>query len=223
MHCYPFLLQSQNRDIFPLLGDQFTGDPHLFDYSSENKKWWEVNVRDIPLMEKLIQDELQENGKNWGIAGYLEDRSRRLAGVKHLMEEKRFYHLGIDIIVPAKTKLFAPMDGVVETSGYEEGSGNYGGYIILKHDVGGQALYSLYGHLDPNTLLTTGTPVHAGQEFGTVGDHDVNGNWTHHIHMQIITEKGKNEGWFSRGYCRLNQIPGMADICPNALFLFKYV
>jgi hypothetical protein len=48
--------------------------------------------------------------------------------------EERYFHLGLDIIVPLHAELRTPLDAVVEEAGYEEGDGNYGGYVLLRHE-----------------------------------------------------------------------------------------
>jgi len=47
-----------------------------------------------------------------------------------MVADKRFIHLGLDVIVGLGT----PLNATVAESGYESGEGNYGGYVLLKHE-----------------------------------------------------------------------------------------
>ena len=94
-----------------------------------------------------IFNELKNSGKKWGIGKYLEERENILRGSINIINEKRIYHLGLDIIVPYNSVVFCPLDGYVYKLGKETQKGNYGGYLVLKHQVNNQAFYSLYGHL----------------------------------------------------------------------------
>ncbi len=46
----------------------------------------------------------------WGFAGYLERRDSLLRDCPQMVEENRFYHLGLDVIAPLGTQLHAPLD-----------------------------------------------------------------------------------------------------------------
>ena len=218
---YPYTFLRNAIDIYPVLGKEFTSAPHVFDYSSSNPLWSDVDVRDVDTMQHILNEELAKHDANWGIAGYLEDRSARLKGT-FLYDIGRIYHLGVDIIVSAGAKVHTPLSGVIENAGYESGKGNYGGYSIVKHTGYGDTFYSLYGHLNKETLLKVGSEVSAGDVIGEVGMKEQNGNWTEHIHMQIISEQGKREDWFFKGYCTYDDIPTIGERCPNPLFMLRY-
>jgi hypothetical protein len=74
---YPYFLLEKNIEIHPILPDDF-GDPYFFDYT--DPIFSELPIRDTKFMQKWTMKVLEKSGKKWGIAGYLEDRSRRLQG-----------------------------------------------------------------------------------------------------------------------------------------------
>ena len=79
-------------------------------------------------------------------------------------DQKRFYHLGLDVTAPAQTPIHAPLDGIVFQSGHEEGEGNYGGFVVLQHERKDDApLYSFYGHLDKNSQPIVGQKIQKGE------------------------------------------------------------
>ncbi|MDD3861807.1 MAG: hypothetical protein PHP74_02870, partial [Candidatus Gracilibacteria bacterium] len=137
-------------EIFPLFGNQLKGSPHVFDFSSKNTNIENYDTEDFNNFQSTIFTELEESGKNWGIGKYLEERSSLLRNYKQIVDEKRVFHVGLDIITEKDTSLYCPLEGTIEMIGKEEGKGNYGGYIILKHEIENCIFYSFYGHLNTN-------------------------------------------------------------------------
>ena len=131
------------------------------------------------------------------------------------------FHLGLDVIVPLGTPLHAPLDAVVQACEYEEGEGNYGGWVLLKHASHRfEPFYSLYGHLCRDRLPKVGRAFPAGAAFAQIGDFHENGNWFHHTHIQVITQKGLDRGYLSKGYCATADLARMNDWCPSPIPLF---
>jgi hypothetical protein len=136
--------------------------------------------------------------------------------------DQRFIHLGLDVIVPLGTPLHAPLDATVAESGYESGEGNYGGYVILKHESPHfMTFYSFYGHLRRQSLPPAGSNLPAGAAFAAIGDFHENGNWFHHTHIQVITQKGLDAGYASKGYCCESDLMEMNTLCPSPIPLFR--
>jgi 4-aminobutyrate aminotransferase-like enzyme len=62
---------------------------------------------------------------------------------------------------------------------------------VLRHSTDdGTKFFTLYGHLSRESLagLKVGRTIAAGEQFATLGTADVNGGWTPHLHLQIITD-----------------------------------
>lgn len=68
----------------------------------------------------------------------------------------------------------------------------------------GEVFYTLYGHLSrlslASKLSAVGCEVAAGDVIGWVGESEVNGGWPPHVHFQVITDMGEEEGHFP-GVC----------------------
>lgn len=105
------------------------------------------------------------------------------------------YHKGIDIVAPTGTNLVAIVDGIVSYYGF---SGSGGFTITYKCNN----LNISYCHVSPNSLVSPGDVVQAGQIIATVGPKNVygiinnpykdsNGNPTNgsltgpHLHLSI--------------------------------------
>lgn len=77
----------------------------------------------------------------------------------------RVYHLGIDII-GTSDNVMAAAKGTVAQCGYNGANGNY---VVLKHTISGQTVYSFYAHL-ASYSVKRGNTVSKGAKIGIVGN-----------------------------------------------------
>ena len=211
----------KESNIYPIFGDLLKGQPHVFDFSSKNPKTLDYNLNNFQEFNEDIFNELKHSGKKWGIGKYLEERINILRGSINIINEKRIYHLGLDIIVPYNSIVFCPLDGYVYKLGKETQKGNYGGYLILKHKIKNQIFYSLYGHLKTPHMVSLGDKVYSGQKLARIGKESDSGGWFCHLHLQVITEKAMNEGYSEWGYISEKLLHNVEEYFPNPNFLFK--
>lgn len=216
---YPYIAYSQKININPVFKN-LKGDPLVIDMSSQSPIFDNMDVRDQKEFQRRI-DQMMADGYSWGVSSYLEDRKKALSSCPQMVEEQRFYHLGLDIIVGLDTPLHSPLAATVKDSGYESGDGNYGGHVLLMHESDlFDTFYSFYGHLNRDKLPEKGTGLKPGEPFAFIGDFHENGNWFYHTHMQVITQKGLDSGYISKGYCAAEDLFQMDDLCPSPLSLF---
>ena len=211
----------KESDIHPLFGNLLDGEPYFFNFSSKNPKTINYNLNNFQEFNEAIFSELKDSGKKWGVGKYLEERRNILRGSINIINEKRIYHLGLDIIVPFNSVLFCPLDGYVYKVGKETQKGNYGGYLILKHKIKNLTFYSLYGHLKTPHMVRLGDNVCSGQKLARIGKESDSGGWFCHLHLQVITQKAMNEGFSEWGYISEKLLPNVEDYFPNPDFLFK--
>lgn len=217
---YPYIAYSKKIDIQPVFRN-LTGDPLVVDLSVTSSLFDTMEVRDQKRFQKHLDDTMKGQ-YTWGVSSYLENRETVLSECPQMVAEQRFYHLGLDIIVPLGTPLHAPLDASVMESGYEAGDGNYGGHVLLRHDSPFfETFYSFYGHLNREKLPAAGENFKAGQAFAYIGNFHENGNWFYHTHFQIITQKGFENGYLSKGYCAAKDLARMDGLCPSPLSLFR--
>ncbi|MGH9843338.1 MAG: aminotransferase class III-fold pyridoxal phosphate-dependent enzyme [Blastocatellia bacterium] len=153
-------------------------------------------------MTATLFGEMKRAGVCIGVGPYDEARAiytTSAFGGGHATDEHRTVHLGIDLFVEAGAPVFAPLDGVVYCVANNDTRLDYGPMIILKHAIetaglgaGGWGLefFTLYGHLSEESLklVSAGQSVKCGERIGGIGAPLVNGDWSPHLHFQIITD-----------------------------------
>ena len=94
------------------------------------------------------------------------------------------FHAGLDMTPWIGTPIQAIADGVVTTA--TEQGGAYGVYVVIRHEIDGQVVESVYAHMREGSLaLTPGQTVRVGQMVGRVGN---SGRSTGaHLHFEIRT------------------------------------
>jgi hypothetical protein len=217
---YPFLLYSTriiHRPVFPGL----KGDPFIADLSTDSPLLQGIDVRDQEALQRILQENMGSRYQ-WGVSPYLEDRTTLLADCPQMVADQRFIHLGLDVIENVGTALHAPLDATVVESDYEAGEGNYGGYVLLKHESPlFVTFYTFFGHLCKDRLPKSGEEIRAGAAFAEIGDFHENGSWFHHTHIQVITPKGLEMGYLNKGYCSREDLWQMNDLCPSPIPVFR--
>ncbi|MBI1760792.1 MAG: aminotransferase class III-fold pyridoxal phosphate-dependent enzyme [Acidobacteria bacterium] len=114
-----------------------------------------------------------------------------MLGSSQPTDEHRTVHLGIDLFVAPGAPVYAPLDGVVHCVANNTARLDYGPLLILRHVTDdGLAFFTLYGHLDEEVLtaLTPGQAIRRGQRIARIGAPPTNGDWTPHLHFQLITD-----------------------------------
>jgi 4-aminobutyrate aminotransferase-like enzyme/Ser/Thr protein kinase RdoA (MazF antagonist) len=137
--------------------------------------------------------------------------------------EWRTVHIGLDIFSPEETTIRCPFDGVVHSFSNNKSERDYGPTIILEHKVSEElTFYTLYGHLNEPSIkdLKVGQLINAGDSFAAVGSRKVNGNWTPHLHFQVILAMLGRKGDFI-GVCKPDNSTIWKSICPDPWFLIK--
>jgi peptidoglycan LD-endopeptidase LytH len=123
----------------------------------------------------------------YGVGGYLEKRPQMYLAPQY--KNRRNIHMGVDIWAPAGEPVYSPLDGTVLYKANHAEEGNYGGTIVLKHNLSDQNryIYALYGHLSLKSLnhLSEGQSLKKGAITGWLGDETENGNWPPHLHYQL--------------------------------------
>ncbi|NQU34544.1 MAG: aminotransferase class III-fold pyridoxal phosphate-dependent enzyme [Bacteroidetes bacterium] len=210
-------------DLFPTVG---RNEVLLVDMSVEST-WLghETEYNDSDIMAfKLSQ--LQSKNPDAIIAGgYLEPRPLYVTDAFKTESNNgsvfRSVHLGIDFWLPAHTPVHALFDGEVEIAVVSTGDKDYGGLIILKHNIDKFSFYTLYGHQSVDSVmdLRKGDIIKRGQKISELGVPEENGNWESHLHFQVMLDMLGNEHDFP-GVTYPHKIDVWKSICPDPNILF---
>lgn len=219
---YPLVISATGTEVYPVLGEEDHGMPYVFDFSADNPDVDTYDTLNYVKFQEQIQFELERSGKKWGIGRYLEKRDGILRSFPQMMDQKRFYHVGLDVVVGELVPLHAPIDGTVYQIGFDSGQGNYGRYLILRHQISGVVFYSFYGHLDAKIPLQQGDKVLSGQIIAYTGKEEDSGGWFSHLHLQILTERAVHEGLIHTGYVDQDFLSQINDYFPSPYTLLAY-
>lgn len=193
------------------------------------------------VFDAYIEDYRQQHGCRYAVGGYAELRAmyaispvfdghaqattvledKVYAGYAQPAHEPRRLHLGLDVWGAAGTPVSAPIGGMIHSTGYHSSLGNYGGVVILSHQLNGLSFYTLYGHLSAASAQqwADGMYVSRGQTIGELGSHAENGQWPPHLHLQLMADMEGFEGDYP-GVCRFSERERfLANCLPPALLI----
>ena len=206
---------------YPLLGEdvyQVEDYAHV-DLSTEHTKKLKITVTSYDGLYELIDQEKRVKNAKVLFGGYLEKRD--VYNNRDLFKcadsaLTRNIHMGIDLFACHGDDVYAPLDGIVHSLGFDEAG--YGTVVILQHKIGDYLFYGLYGHLELGVLrkLKTGAILKQGERFASLGDRQENGDWPPHIHFQLIVDIGSYQADYPATCCDHNLAQYKSN-CPNPL------
>ena len=180
---------NENRSRFvsmfePVLSAQNTVYMEL---SSANNAFEGLSEAEI---DAAVFQRIEDAGAIAGVGGYLENRAVYRDTELFRGDEERCIHIGVDVFMPAGTPVHAPLAGEVHSFANRQVSGDYGPVIILRHRLDDFEFHSLFGHLSQASLegLHDGKAFACGEKIAEIGPRPVNGNWTPHLHFQLIQD-----------------------------------
>jgi len=128
-------------------------------------------------------------------------------------------HLGIDVVQPVGTPVYAAASGTVRTSTRE---GAWGHLIIIDHDYPFNQLSTFYAHLNSRVAgIVTGVRVEAGQLIGTVG-RTGNASAPHlHFELRLNNMPVNPMPFFHANETRADSNPNPVFISQNGRWVFN--
>ena len=212
----------KNIDAFPVMGEWLNKSNAIaLDFSVTNTALKKETYGNIDAFCNHVGHLLEHAGVPYGYGGYFENRIiYNVFDNFATLAEHRNIHLGIDVWGAKGTKVFCPLDGIIHSFKFNEGDGNYGPAIIVKHVVEGESIFSLYGHLQKDDLtgLQVGQTIKKGSLLCHLGGPHENGKWPPHLHFQLIRDL---EGWEGDypGVCSLKDENHYRKNCPDPISL----
>ncbi|TWR29909.1 peptidoglycan DD-metalloendopeptidase family protein [Mucilaginibacter pallidiroseus] len=167
------------------------------DFTAANTALSPELIADTNAFTIWIDETLANSRCRYGIGGYMEHRTiYNRSALFDTADEPRRLHLGVDIWASAGTPVYSPLAGIVHSFADNDNFGDYGPTIILQHNLEGLTMYSLYGHLNRESIngLSVGQAVAANQQIATFGNVQENGHWPPHLHFQLMFDIGEAFG-----------------------------
>jgi len=195
---------------------------------SVSSKWLghEEDFKNLEVFQFKINQLQKKNPTKLIAGGYLEPRpiytTSNYDKIGNYGKESRTIHLGIDFWLPNDTSVYTLFDGEVVTAVNNNGDKEFGGLVILKHQVDAFEFFTLYGHLSVASAINhnIGDRIKKGEKIGELGDSKDNGNWVPHLHFQVMLSLLNYKDDFA-GVAYHNQIDVWKSICVDPNLLFK--
>jgi murein DD-endopeptidase MepM/ murein hydrolase activator NlpD len=215
----------RNTQNVQVIADSISLNQYVaLDLSVLNHNLSKKSLADSADFEKYIESYLALNESKVAYGGYNEERNlyKRSTIFKDEETEERNMHIGLDLWIKAGTPILAALDGTLHSFNFNAGFGDYGPTIILEHHVEDQTFYTLYGHLSLDSIenIAVGTAYKKGEQIGILGDSAVNGDYSPHLHFQIIKNIDANFGDYP-GVCKKSDLDFYLDNCPDPNLLLK--
>ncbi|MFM2368307.1 MAG: hypothetical protein RL619_607 [Bacteroidota bacterium] len=196
------------------------------DLSTLNINLSKLDVSNSIDFEKYIENYLTASKAQVAFGGYNEERNlyKRSATFNNLKTEERNIHIGLDLWIKSGTPVLAALDGTIHSFNYNAGLGDYGPTLILEHKIENQIFYTLYGHLSLKSIteIEIGDVIKKGQQIATLGNSAINGDYSPHLHFQIIKNIGDYFGDYP-GVCSKSDLEYYLENCPDPNLLLKII
>lgn len=200
-----------------------SNDVWVPDLSEKNTELERINLDDPEEFGTWLNCKIIRNDKKLAAGGYGEDRVVYKRS-KHFGQgpDARSIHLGIDLWAKAGREVVAPFDATIHSFQNNDNHGDYGGTIILQHEIDGKEFYTLYGHLSLESLQhkEEGMSVNEGDTFAWLGKPSENGGWPPHLHFQLIRDMGNQKGDFY-GVASPNEKVERLHMCPDPNYILQ--
>ncbi len=195
------------------------------DLSVTNTDLKHVNPDCYESWNVYIANYLKINNAEVAFGGYLEKRNlyKRSPYFNDTANgNQRNIHLGVDLWAKAGTSVLAAFDGEIHSFNNNSNHGDYGPTIILKHNIYGVIMHTLYGHLSIDSLhnIKVGDKVKQGEVIAQIGTPDVNGEYVPHLHFQIVKDLQGKIGDYP-GVSNDKDLVFFKDNCPNPNILLN--
>ena len=213
------LIERHLQTFAPMFQPALSADNTIYMELSDTGRFSGMSEAEI---DAAVFHEIAAAGAIAGVGGYLENRSIYADTDLFQGDAERCIHIGVDVFLPADTPIYAPLDGEVQSFANRAVAGDYGPVIILRHRLQDFDFHSLYGHLSESSLdgLYEGKTFARGEQVAAVGPRPVNGNWTPHLHFQLIRDMQGIKGDYP-GVVRPSDLDFYRENCPdpNALII----
>lgn len=194
----------------------------ILDLTEHNKDLTKEVLLDTIAFTQYIFREMDKANALVAVGKYNEERIIYKRSTNFGGAEPRSIHLGIDLWAKTGTRVFCPFEGKIHSVKNNVGFGDYGPTIIIEHFIGDNTFFTLYGHLNLESIHNCfpGQYVSTGEEIGKIGNYPENGDWPPHLHFQLIKDLQGMEGDFP-GVAAPSKRLYYLNLCPDPNIILK--
>ncbi|OFX71630.1 MAG: hypothetical protein A2X12_10275 [Bacteroidetes bacterium GWE2_29_8] len=214
-NCLKLLIAK--RQIFPVIPKELQYGKTML--VNMEQPFWQELCKTAQLRKPCwhhIENFLCVNNALIAVGAYADIRNNIYQGKQLLI------HLGIDLIVPPNTPVYAPLSGIIKKIMINNSLGDYGVLVIIEHNLNNTRFFTLYGHLSYESCLHLKPQqnIAATSIIGRIGNEQENGGWPPHLHLQISSEQLINNSNF---FGAVDQLVAKEYLthCPNPNLLLK--
>lgn len=133
-------------------------------------------------------------------------------------------HIGVDVNVPAGTRVVSYKGGTVVWTGTDHPEQHgWGNRVIVR--LHNHPIWMIYAHLGDRLRCSIDQVLAPNGVIGEVGSPTQNGGWFPHLHLQAMTEEAwemfKKDPRSIDGYCPHAAWPRWRELCPDPLRFIK--
>lgn len=224
-------LQSHQQELHSILSEELQQrGGHQLNFAANDPNTDGLNISEPEVVQPFIQTQLEVHNVDYLFGGYNTERATYHSdlfdgdgeGNQVDPADVRNIHLAFDVWLQPGTPIHAPLPATVYSVHNNNYHLDYGPTVILEHELDGLTFWSLYGHLQTETLnnIQNGQRLEAGEQFAWIGDSHENIGWTPHLHAQILTDLDGNTVDFP-GLCSQNSREYYTTLCPDPALLFN--
>lgn len=192
--CAVDVLQYLNSEASPELIVDTDGKAIVLDLGAGSMALGEpLSGLSVERFSQLVERQLADAGTSCAFGRWGETRELYVSELFEVAghSESRDVHLGVDLFCAAATPVRAPLDGRVHIKANNARELDYGPMLVLEHRTpASNPFFTLYGHLSATGIahVNQGDAVLAGERIATIGTPPENGNWSPHLHFQLILD-----------------------------------
>lgn len=215
----------QNQTNIKVIDETIDYENYIaFDLSAKHTDQLDLDLTDAKMFEEFVENHLSTNKAQVAFGGYLEQRNlyKRSENFNNKNTEDRNIHIGLDLWIKAGTSVMSALDGKIHSFQNNTLLGDYGPTIILEHEIENVIFYTLYGHLNLDSLTgkRQGQEVKKGEKIAELGESQINGDYAPHLHFQIIKNIENKKGDYP-GVCSSDELDFYKKNCPDPNLFLK--
>lgn len=170
--------------LFKKIMPEIEGQGAILDLSNESEIFKFFKSYSLQEFEEYFNSLRQKSNTNFLIGKYGEDRKKLFEnfGIERFTKNGKTLHAGIDIFMPASSKVILPEDAMLIESKKDSEIGGYGHYLIYECNKA----FLLFGHIEPQVNLTVGEMNIKGEIIAKLANIENNGGYLPHLHFQVL-------------------------------------